>query len=144
MATMHPIDLLNYDPTESERIFYEALKKELPPNFHVFYSVRWYETDENNKRNNSECDFLIFDPGFGFLTIEIKGGIKIEVENGNWILTEKNKKGEFQNRQLRRSPFVQAEDSMRYFYEYFKEEFNQNFKGVFGFAVGFPMYQIDE
>lgn len=144
MATMHPIDLLNYDPTESERIFYEALKKELPPNFHVFYSVRWYETDENNKRNNSECDFLIFDPGFGFLTIEIKGGIKIEVENGNWILTEKNKKGEFQNRQLRRSPFVQAEDSMRYFYEYFKEEFNQNFKGVYGFAVGFPMYQIDE
>ena len=144
MATMHPTDLNNYNITYSERLVYDALKAQLPDKIHVFYSIRWYETDSENKRDNSECDFLIFDPNFGFLTIEVKGGLKIEVENGNWILTEKDEKGQIQERMLKRSPFVQAEDSMRYFYDFFSDEFLQSFKGVYGFCACFPMYQIDE
>ena len=34
-------------------------------------SIRWFETNEENKRVDSECDFLVFDPSFGFLTIEV-------------------------------------------------------------------------
>lgn len=144
MAVMHPENLSNYNATFSERKIYDAFKEQLPPNFHVFYSVRWYVTTSEGKREDSECDFLIFDPGFGFLTIEVKGGLSIDIENGNWILTEKDEKGDIQTRMLKKSPFRQAEDSMRYFYDYFSDEFIQSFKGVYGFAVCFPMYKINE
>lgn len=82
MALMHPPDLENYEYTPSEREMYEAFREQLPPKFQVFYSVRWFETDENKKRIDSECDFLVFDPSFGFLTIEVKGGTGIAIEDG--------------------------------------------------------------
>ena len=69
MAIMHPIDLENYNCTESEKEMYLALKEHLSDRFQVFYSIRWFETDDNNKRVDSECDFLVFDPSFGFLAI---------------------------------------------------------------------------
>lgn len=74
MAKMHPLDLDNYDCTPTEREMYLAFKNQLPERFQVFYSVRWFETDLDNKRVDSECDFLVFDPSFGYITIEVKGG----------------------------------------------------------------------
>ena len=88
MAIMHPMDLENYECTGTERELYEALRDQLPEKYQVFYSIRWFETNEENKRVDSECDFLVFDPSFGFLTIEVKGGIGIEIENGRWFLNE--------------------------------------------------------
>ncbi len=40
------------------------------------------------------------------------------------------------------SPYEQAEKSMRHFRNYFVSEFNQNYNGVYGFAVAFPRYAI--
>jgi len=88
MAIMHPIDLENYNCTESEKEMYLALKEHLSDRFQVFYSIRWFETDDNNKRVDSECDFLVFDPSFGFLAIEVKGGTGIEIQDGKWFLKE--------------------------------------------------------
>ena len=68
MAIMYPKDLENYECTPTEREMYEAFKKQLPDKYQVFYSIRWFETNEDNKRVDSECDFLVFDPSFGFLT----------------------------------------------------------------------------
>ena len=73
MAIMHPQNLNNYDPTESEKVFFDALKDQLDNSYHVFYSVKWYGTDSKGNRVNSECDFLVFSPDFGYLTIEVKG-----------------------------------------------------------------------
>lgn len=143
MATMHPTDIENYKYTYSEYLFYRELKEQLADKYHVFYSVRWFETIED-KRVDSECDFLIFDPGFGFLTIEVKGGRRIEVENGHWYLNELDGDGNESTRKLKVSPFEQAEKSMRHFYKYFSDEFVQTFNGVYGFAVAFPMFQIHE
>ena len=36
-----------------------------------------------------------------------------------------------------------SEKGMRHFHKYFVDEFNQNFNGVYGFAVAFPRYAID-
>lgn len=143
MATMHPIDIENYQYTMSEILFYNRLKEQLSDKYHVFYSIRWFETS-NDKRLDSECDFFIFDPSFGFITIEVKGGKNIEIENGNWILQETDENGSIVKRYLKCSPFVQAEKSMRHFYKYFSDEFYQTFNGVYGFAVAFPMYCINE
>ena len=143
MAIMHPEDIENYKHTGSELKLYEALKEQLPEKDHVFFSVRWFDKVEG-KRVDSECDFLVFDPGFGFLTIECKGGISIEIENGHWTLTEKDDVGNISNRELKKSPFAQSESSMRYFYDYFSNEFLQTFNGVYGFAVAFPNYTVSQ
>lgn len=143
MAIMHPTDLENYECTATEREMYEALRDQLPDKYQVFYSIRWFETSEEKKRIDSECDFLVFDPSFGFLTIEVKGGLGIEIENGRWFLNEYSDDGFYSRRELKCSPYEQAEKSMRHFYNYFADEFHQAFNGVYGFAVAFPRYTID-
>lgn len=144
MAIMHPVDLENYNYTETEKQIYLALQEQLPEKIQVFYSIRWFETDENNKRVDSECDFLIFDPSFGFLTLEVKGGTGIELEDGKWFLREDYYGTTGSRRELKCSPYEQAEKSMRHFYNYFVEDFNQSFRGVYGSAVAFPRYAVDQ
>ena len=143
MAIMHPTDLENYECTASEREMYEALRDQLPDKYQVFYSIRWFETDEENKRVDSECDFLVFDPSFGFLTIEVKGGLSIQIEGTKWYVEEYAGRYARSRRELKCSPYEQAEKSMRHFYNYFADEFHQKFNGVYGFAVAFPRYTID-
>lgn len=141
MAVMHPVDIENYDYTPTEKEMYYALKEQLPDKYQVFYSVRWFET-VNNKRIDSESDFLIFDPSFGFIALEVKGGTGITVVNGNWTLLEEYSPSNSSSRDLKCSPYEQAEKSMRHFRNYFVSEFNQNYNGVYGFAVAFPRYAV--
>lgn len=143
MAVMHPEDIENYKHTGSELKLYEALKEQLPEKDHVFFSVRWFDKVDG-VRVDSECDFLVFDPGFGFLTIECKGGTDITIENSHWTLSEKDEAGNASKRELKKSPFAQAENSMRYFYDYFSNEFIHSFNGVYGFAVAFPNYAVSQ
>ncbi len=142
MAVMHPIDIENYCYTHTEKKMYDALKKQLPEKYQVFYSVRWFETVDN-KRIDSECDFLIFDPSFGFIALEVKGGTGISVENGKWTLIENYSPSNSGSRVLKCSPYEQAEKSMRHFRTYFISEFNKEYNGVYGFAVAFPSYAIN-
>lgn len=142
MAVMHPIDIENYNYTPTEKELYYALKEQLPDKYQVFYSVRWFETIED-KRIDSESDFLVFDPSFGFITIEVKGGTGIAVYDGKWTLIEDYSPSNSSSRKLKCSPYEQAEKSMRHFKNYFISEFNQKYNGVYGFAVAFPRYAID-
>ena len=143
-AHMDPEDIQNYKHTKSEAYFYEKLHEQLSEKFHCFFSIRWFDK-VNGKRIDSECDFLVFDPGFGFLTIEVKGGIKIDIDaRKRWILTEPDEEGNISTRELKESPFAQAEKSMRYFYDNFSSEYLQTFNGAYGFAVCFPFYKVDE
>lgn len=141
MATMHPIDIENYNYMPSEKKLYDELDKQLPEKYHVFYSVRWFET-VSGKRVDSESDFIIFDPSFGFITVEVKGGKHIDRNGEEWYLTE-TVDGQESVRKLKCSPYEQAEKSMRHFHKYFHEEFNQSFNGVYGFAVAFPWYSSE-
>lgn len=142
MAIMYPADLENYNYTPSEKYMYEAFRDQLPEKYHVFYSVRWFEVDDG-KRVDSESDFIIFDPSFGYITVEVKGGKDIIQEGMKWFLVE-NDKGQESIRKLKCSPYEQAEKSMRHFYNYFHEEFHQSFNGAYGFAVAFPWYSSEK
>ena len=137
MAIMHPASILESAHVYSEVKFYKELKNQLSDKYHVFYSVRWY-TLKDGVREDSECDFLIFNPDYGFLCIEVKGGNAISVEEGEWRLYDSTG-GRF----LDKSPYYQAEQSMRFFKKYFEEELEMQFAGVYGNAVAFPNYVID-
>lgn len=141
MAIMYPSNIESYNYTESEKFFYNKLKYNLSDDFKVFYSIRWYK-NINNKKEHSECDFLIFHPNHGYLTIEVKGGVEITVENGQWKIRDYECRQNY--RILKRSPFIQAQESMYYFKNYYEEQFASVYRGTYGFAVAFPFYKLQE
>lgn len=143
MAIMHPSSIESHISTDSEKLFFKALKEQLPDKFHVFYSVVWFDS-KDGVRQNSECDFLVYNPDFGFITIEVKGGKGIEIVDGEWRIIYKHasQDNDVEYRILKRSPYLQAQESMYYFKEYFEAEFGYRFSGVFGSAVAFPFYNV--
>jgi len=136
MAIMHPSDISKRKHVPSEEKFFNACRDTLPDKYHVFFSVRWY-SEENGQRIDSECDFLIFNPDYGFLCVECKGGNRIFVEDDTWYLNDADG-----DRKLRRSPYAQSEESMRFFKNYYEQEMESIFPGTYGHAVAFPNYAI--
>ena len=135
MAIMHPASIPP-NKVNSEIRFFNACKEQLSDKFHVFYSVRWYTTN-NGVREDSECDFLVFNPDYGFLCIEVKGGTGITVDGDHWYLHDNHG-----GRSLKKSPYTQAEDSMRFFKDYYEEELETTYSGVYGNAVAFPNFSV--
>jgi len=138
MAIMYPKNIELYDATASEKKVYKALESQLPDTFTVFYSVQWVDEVEGKKKE-SECDFLIFSENDGFITCEVKGGRGYKKVNDKFILEESD--GE---RELRRSPMEQAEESSRYFYKLYINEYNERFNGIYGSISLFPFYAVDD
>lgn len=137
MAIMHPSDITKRKHVKSEEDFFNACRDQLSEKYHVFFSVRWY-SEENGKRIDSECDFLIFNPDYGFLCIECKGGKGIYVDDDDtWFLEEYDG-----DRKLRCSPYKQAEESMRFFKKYYEDELETAYPGIYGSAVAFPKFAV--
>lgn len=140
MAIMHPTNITKRKHVPSEEKFFNACRDQLSDKYHVFFSVRWY-SEENGKRIDSECDFLIFNPDYGFLCVECKGGKGIYVENEDndetWYLEEYD-----EDRRLRCSPYKQAEESMRFFKRYYEDELETAYPGIYGNAVAFPNFVV--
>lgn len=141
MAKMIPTNLDLSNPTDSERKVFNALKSQLRPDVHVFYSVSWQTTDILGKRKQSECDFLIIDPKYGFLTCEVKGGYRLEVTaNREWRVWD----SEHEFHGLTRSPQEQAEENARYFKQLYEDINKMNYEGVYGAFTIFPNYIVDD
>ena len=137
MAIMHPSDITKRKHVKSEEDFFNACRDQLSEKYHVFFSVRWY-SEENGKRIDSECDFLIFNPDYGFLCIECKGGKGIYADDDDtWFLEEYDG-----DRKLRCSPYKQAEESMRFFKKYYEDELETAYPGIYGSAVAFPKFAV--
>lgn len=137
MAIMHPSDITKRKHVKSEEDFFNACRDQLSEKYHVFFSVRWY-SEENGKRIDSECDFLIFNPDYGFLCVECKGGKGIYVDDDDtWFLQEYD-----EDRKLRCSPYKQAEESMRFFKRYYEDELETAYPGIYGNAVAFPKFAV--
>ncbi len=139
MAVMYPKSIAEYMPTDSERIVYHALQTQLPDSFEVFYSVKW--TDRiDGKPINSEADFIVTSPEYGFLCLEVKGGSSIRIEDNVWYVGD-NTHGEHK---LNRSPYDQAEQSMYYFTKTFSAKYNMDYAGIFGACAVFPFYAVGD
>lgn len=150
MAIMVPDNITYYNFTESEKVVYNALKT-LDDNYTVFYSVPWQEkTNAGNFKFNGECDFIIENKNIGFISLEVKGGINLKIDDRDWFLylsnREKNDGDDYGStdnqyvRKLKRSPIQQAEKSMFYFLDLFNDTYRHKFSGIFGHAVCFPNF----
>ena len=138
MAIMHPSDINTRKHEKSEEKLFNACRDQLDDKYHVFFSVNWF-SEENGERIDSECDFLIFNPNYGFLCVECKGGSRIYVDgNETWYLEDKK----YGTRKLKRSPYLQAEESKRFFKKYYEDETGGPYHGIYGSAVVFPNYCI--
>jgi hypothetical protein len=139
MAKMIPSNLDLTNATLSERKVFNLLRSHLRPDVTVFYSISWQYLDYMGQRQQSECDFLIVDPKYGFLTCEVKGGYNIEVDStGNWKIWDTP----YEFHGLTRSPQLQAEESARYFQNLYKKTYKMDFEGVYGAFTLFPNYNI--
>lgn len=78
-AVFHPEllteDILSDQKRKAEVDVYEALKKTLPDDFYVFYSFNWLDTHHRNNRSDGEADFVIAHQKFGYIVLEVKGGV---------------------------------------------------------------------
>ena len=139
MAIMFPKDLNEYTPTDSERVVYQALKEQLPDTFMVFYSVSW-TTIKNGKAEKSEADFIVLNPSYGFLCLEVKGGAKIRIDDGEWFIEDSF----YGVRKLSKSPYDQAEKSMYYFVTAFRNRYNSEYHGIYAAGVVLPFFRIND
>lgn len=141
MAIMYPKNIHVLDPEDSELEVYDQLKKQLDDSYTVFYSVEWNRKRKNGSLEKSEADFIVANPKYGFLCLEVKGGNGITISpEGIWTVHS----GKFNDRTLDRSPYKQAEASMYYFKDKYKKEYNIDYSGLFGAGAIFPFYAISQ
>lgn len=105
MANMIPSVKGNYNfhNSNGEETVYKSLKKNLSPDYYVIHSVGWRDPDNPDHDRKGEADFLVFNPKYGFSSIEVKGG-GVECTNGEWFSTG----ADGQRRRLNKSPMEQA------------------------------------
>ena len=83
---------------------FNALKTGLP-DFHIFYNCDWTESaNKNSPSKDGEADFIVAHEDFGFITLEVKGGV-VSREGKQWY--SKGRKGIFKIK----NPVKQARDS---------------------------------
>lgn len=58
----------------AEATVYRALRDQLPNDWHVYHSVTWILRREEDEARDGEIDFVVCQPDYGLMTIEVKGG----------------------------------------------------------------------
>lgn len=140
MANMYPKNIAEYLPEDSEKVVYYALKSQLPETFDVFYSVKW-TTYEKGQCIQSEADFIVASPEYGFLCLEVKGGNDIVIDEDNhWTLIDHTNG----DRHLSCSPYDQAEKSMYYFEKVYTNTNHISYPGIYAAGVVFPFYAVPQ
>ena len=71
-----PVNILDDPKRNAEVLVYRALEKLAEIRCHVFYSCDWVDHREDPvPSGDGEADFIIAHADFGFLAIEVKGGL---------------------------------------------------------------------
>ena len=83
MAIMIPVECDLTRRPMSERIVFEAIRKNLSDKWYVFQSFDYLRRGLDKKRRDGEIDFLLYHPEKGMLVIEVKGGA-ISYRSGQW------------------------------------------------------------
>lgn len=88
-ATIHPDPLpawVRDNPLRKAEIaVYDALKRQLPSRYRVYYSSPWLGTESDGTEKDGEADFVVASAETGFLVIEVKGGgVGRDKRTSNW------------------------------------------------------------
>ena len=133
----------------SELLVYRLLEI-LDDNWYVWHSVEWLGQKSSSPR---ETDFLVFNPEYGFIVLEVKGG-EVNYENFEWRIITHG--GEVDNR----DPVSQARGAAFYFlkryvalarkkpnkYDFlkFKSDGTPLFPGLFWYGIIFTTSNFKE
>lgn len=99
---MYPVKLDGKVSSFAEQTLHAAFAKQLSDDYSVFHSVRWQSTDKRYGAQDAEADFVILQPRYGLLVVEVKGGvIKIDGAAQQW----------FSNGNPIKNPIVQAQEN---------------------------------
>ena len=112
--------------TDSEKAFLEAMERKLDDNWFVFHSVRFTDKDAHDIRHEREIDFLLFNPLFGFLAVEVKGR-RIVCKDGKYSIDGRPC-----------NPFAQIRQSMYGFANLLRHQLKSGVPFRIAFAVAFP------
>ena len=135
MATLYPRVNPDEIENEGERIIAKALMEQFPANIEVYHRFHWFSETRSGSVVEHETDFIIIDPNFGMLVVEVKGGdIHFDGESGTWIQS---------NRVMKSDPVSQAQSAMHRFKDEILSSFYFRTNGQvlnYGYAVAFPSY----
>lgn len=135
MATLYPRVNPDEIENEGERIIAKALMEQFPANIEVYHRFHWFSETRSGAVIEHETDFIIIDPHFGMLVVEVKGGdIQFDTESGNWLQN---------NRVMKSDPVTQAQNAMHRFKDEIVNSYYFRTSGQalnYGYAVAFPTY----
>jgi hypothetical protein len=85
MARMIPESPLDTESAAERRLF-ERLRDETPGELVAFHSVAWQVPGRSGRPEQGESDFVLAHPGYGVLTLEVKGGsVRYDARAGRWF-----------------------------------------------------------
>lgn len=119
----------------AEKMLFEKMDEELPPNYQVYHSVAWQNKDYRGAIRDGEADFVVVNPNGEILVLEVKGGRHISYNpdldqwwsNGNEI----------------KDPFIQSREAKYSLLRKLKEYFGELEYFTIGNAVAFPEVEIN-
>jgi hypothetical protein len=133
MATMIPATP-TYTNSPAERDVWYQLAK-FPDDVVVFHSYHW--TGEAGSRDlEGEIDFVMIDPAFGVMVIEVKGGA-ISHRNGRWL---QGRKGTSPQSPI--DPYGQASKNLHFLRKLIGQRVADAPSILFGYLVWFPDVDI--
>jgi len=117
------------------------LVRDLPDDCLIYHSYCWLRPDRDydvDALREGEADFVVLDPRFGLLVIEVKGGdIRHRIENDKEIYYRQYRDG--RRKDLPKHPFRQASGNLHAIEEILKlKEKPYWFGGCRGYAVALP------
>ena len=141
-----PVNNLSDIANHGERLVAEALVEQLPNDVVVYHSYPWLRLERHERTGAEylqpgEADFVIVDPRWGLLVLEVKGSeIDYEASTNRW--KQKNRKtGTWHTI----SPFRQAEENKYAITKRLEE--HRVFSGpppfTSGHAVAFPSHRME-
>ena len=119
--------LEDFNGSRGELNLYERMK-DMKGDYYIFHSSEWNEKrrkSEMSKRDYiqwGESDFMVFSPSKGIIFFEVKDGIISYSRERGWIQTNS-----ISGSQKYIDPMHQAKNSMFFFADRFKKEFNAKF-----------------
>ena len=123
----------------AERRLFERLRDETPDEIVAFHSVAWQLPDDKGRPQQGESDFVLAHPGYGVLTLEIKGGsVRYDSQAGKWLTVDK--RGESQIK----DPARRAQDSSHLLRKALARAARDGgTTASFGYGVAFPDCRVD-
>ena len=136
MANLIPKIIPNTSP-EAEKKLHEAFSL-LGDEWTVLHSVTW-QSKRNGREGDGESDFLLVHKDCGILVIEVKGGIVIDIVDGQWRSTSRH--GAINPI---KNPYNQATDSKHALLKYLLDQGIPKHSISINHAVAFPDCTVDQ